>query len=94
MLLKKVWQKSLFGGPLEETFFSMSHILNDFSDQIEHSLAAKGFKQVLSGRMNNDTTEHLFSVNRHLCGNHLSLDVSAFAYNERTLFLRIISMIE
>ena len=75
-------------------FFTLSHTLNDFSDQIDHSLAAKGFKQVLSIRMNNDPTEHLFSVNIHLCGNHLALDVSVFAHNERTLFLRLISMIE
>ena len=79
MLLKKVWQKSLFGGPLEETFFSMSHILNDFSDQIEHSLTAKEFKCDLTRRIHNDIIEHRFSVNRHLGSNDLSLYVSAFA---------------
>ena len=35
--------------------------------------------------------EHRFSVDRYLSGNHLALDVSTFAYDERALLLNLVS---
>ena len=46
---------------------------------------------MLTGKSNNDPSGHHFSLNRHLGGHHLALDVSTFANNERTLILRLVS---
>ena len=72
-------EKGLFVGRSEDDFFTLSNTLNAFVDQIEHSLTAKEFKCDLTRRIHNDIIEHRFSVNRHICGNHLDLDVSAFS---------------
>ena len=87
MLVKNSGKKSLFGGPSDGVFFTLSHTLNAYADQIENLLTTKGFKYVLTRRKNNKPIENRFSVIRHLGGNHLALDVSIFACNERTLFL-------
>ena len=71
--------KKFYGGPSEETAFALAHDLNTFSDQIAHSLTAKGFECVLAGKIKNDPTESRFSLNTHLGGHHLALDVSIFA---------------
>ena len=46
---------------------------------------------MLTGKSNNDPIEYLFSLNIFLGGNHLALDVSTFANNERTLLLHLVS---
>ena len=78
----KVGRKKLSGGLVEETFFTLTHALSTFSDEITYLLTGKGFNYVLTRKDNNDTIDHRFSLNRHLGGHHLLLDVSAFSHKE------------
>ena len=55
-VVKKVYLEVLS----ENTFFPLSHTLNYFADQIDHLLTVKGFKYILTGRMQNDPIEHRF----------------------------------
>ena len=84
-------RKKWIGGPLEETFLTLWHTLYMYSDLIKHLLIKKGLNYVLTGRSNNDPIEKWFSLNRYLSSNHLTLDVSSFAHNERTLFINLLS---
>ena len=45
---------------------------------------------MLIGKKHHGPIEKIFSLNRHLGGNHLALDVSTFAWNERTLLLSLV----
>ena len=47
-------RKSLFGGPSEETFFTLSHTLKAFADLIVYLLLVKIIKYFLASRSNND----------------------------------------
>ena len=62
----KKGRKPLHGGPSEETFFSFAHALRAFADEIEHLLSTKNFTCVLTGKINNDSKDHRFSLNRCL----------------------------
>ena len=83
-------RKALIGGLSEETFFSLSHTMRLFPDCIVELLETHKFKHVLPGRINNDPIEMRFSLNRHLSGNDLALDVASFCHNERTLLLQLV----
>ena len=89
----KQGRKRLIGSPAEETFFTLAHYLRAFSGLIVHMLVKKKFKFVLTGRINNDPIEHRFSLIRFLAGNHLALDVSTFAHNERTLLFKLVTQL-
>ena len=81
-LKNKTGRKLLFGGPSVEIFFRFAHALRAFSDQIECLFNRKIFVHVLSGRINNYSIEHRFSINTCSSGYHLALDVSTFNHNE------------
>ena len=63
---EKIRLKKLFGGPSEDAFFTLSHILSTFVDQLDHLLTAKGFEHVLIGRIQKEPIENVASVSRHL----------------------------
>ena len=84
------WKK-IIKGPSEEIFLTLSHTLYVYSNLIKHLLSKKELEYILIGRSNNDPIEKQFSLNRYLSGNHLALDVSSFVYNERTLFINVLS---
>ena len=77
----------MFGSPSEETFFTLSYLLNTFVDQIIYLLTMKKFKYVLTSKINNDPIELCFCSNRYLDSHYLSLDISTFAHNEQILLL-------
>ena len=87
----KTCRKILFGGPSEETSMALLHPLNSFSGKTIHLLTVKGFNYVLTWKISNDPIEHRFSMNACLSGNYLALDASTFAYDERTLLLKLVS---
>ena len=64
--------------------------MRSFPDCIVELLETQKFKHVLPGRINNDPIEMRFSLNRHLSGNDLALDVASFCHNERTLLLQLV----
>ena len=80
----------MHGVPSEETFFTFAHALRAFADEIEHLSSTKKITCVLIGKSKNESIEHRFSLNICLGGNHLALDISTFANNERTLLLIIV----
>ena len=82
---KKLARKFLNGGPSEETFIMLLHTLKAFTNQITKT------KYVLAGRINNNSIELHFSLNRYLGRHHLALDLPTFTYNKRTLLLSLVA---